>query len=111
MGVMSLDKFDQVLIEFVDSQMMPTAPTYMKFLIGGSVPIIISKKDQLIKQYLPLGKTMGLVDDQGRILIDNVEKFLNDGFAKSGRIQVGSIIFTPEDATALINIMRKYEDG
>lgn len=109
MGIIGLDKLDNVLIEFVDSQLMPTAPSWMQFMLGGAVPVLISKKEELYNKILPLGKSLGIIDDQGRILIEKLQEFLENGFKKSNRMQIGSFVFTSTDGEALINIMRKYE--
>lgn len=109
MGVIGLDKLDNVLIEFVDSQLMPTAPSWMQFILGGAVPVVISKKEEIYNKFLPLGKSLGIIDDQGRVIIEKLKEFLDNGFKKNNKIQIGAFVFTPTDGDALISILRKYE--
>lgn len=50
----SLSKISQVLPEFVDTRLMPSAPSTMKWLLGGSTFLILHQADTLIGKYLPM---------------------------------------------------------
>lgn len=59
----SLSKISQVLPEFVDTRLMPSAPSTMKWILGGSTFLILHQADTLIGKYLPMLKQVGIVDE------------------------------------------------
>ena len=110
MAKISLTKIQNVLPQFVDSRLMPSAPPYMKFLLGGAVPVVLKQSQLIIKQYQPLLKSFGIVDDQHRLDIDKAKDFINAGFSKSGSIPFMGFIIDKTDGEALIGILEKYRD-
>lgn len=102
----SLSKLPSALIEWVDTRLMPNVPSYMQFILGGSVPLLIAQQETLLKPLVPLG----LVDEKAHTLnIDALEKFLDAGFTKANNHVVywRGFIFTPEDGKALIEILNR----
>lgn len=63
----SLSKISQVLPEFVDTRLMPSAPSTMKWLLGGSTFLILHQADTLIGKYLPMLKQVGIVDENNKV--------------------------------------------
>lgn len=106
----SLTKVQTILPEFVEARLLPVAPPTMKFLIGGALPVVLAKTDEMVAQYLPTLKQFGLVDEQRRLDMEKASAFIRAGFEKSGSIPLFGFIFKPEDGEALIAIMEKYHD-
>ena len=50
MSVISLSKIQNVLPEFIDTRLMPSAPSHIKWILGGSTFIILRRADDLIDQ-------------------------------------------------------------
>lgn len=95
----SLSKISQVLPEFVDTRLMPSAPSTMKWLLGGSTFLI-----------LPMLKQVGIVDENNKVDIEVAKGFINSAFDKSGTVEYLGFKFDKSDGEALINIMEKYKD-
>lgn len=110
--LVNLSKLPKVLIDFIDTRLMPNAPSYMQFLLGGSTPLLLSRKDIIVEQLKPLGKSLGIVDTTGtNINVDILEEFLKEGFSKAnGRVYWSGFIFTPEDGDALIALLKHEEE-
>ena len=70
MSVISLTKIQNVLAEFIDTRLMPSAPDWMKFMLGASKPFALRRADELITQNLPMLKASGMVNDQNQLDIE-----------------------------------------
>ena len=110
MSVISLSKIQNVLPEFVDTILMPSAPSAMKWILGGSTFLILRRADAIIAQYLPMMKMAGLVNDNNQLDIELTKGFLNSAFDKSGNITMYGFTFDKTDGEALIGILEKYKD-
>lgn len=110
MSVISLSKIQNVLPEFVDTRLMPSAPTTMKWILGGSTFLILSRADAIVAQYLPTMKMAGLVNDNNQLDIELTKGFLNTAFEKSGNVTLFGFTFDKSDGEALVGIMEKYKD-
>ena len=106
----SLSKISQVLPEFVDTRLMPTAPSTMKWILGGSTFLVLNQADALIQKYLPMLKQVGIVDENNKVDIPVVDGFLKQAFTKQETIEYFGFKFDKSDGEALINIMEKYKD-
>lgn len=106
----SLSKVSQVLPEFVDTRLMPSAPSTMKWVLGGGTFLVLHQADTLIGKYLPMLKQVGIVDESNRLDIDVAKGFINSAFDKSGTVEYLGFKFDKSDGEALINIMEKYKD-
>ena len=77
----SLSKISQVLPEFVDTRLMPSAPSTMKWILGGSTFLILHQADTLIGKYLPMLKQVGIVDNNNKHkLLEAVEKLNKESY-------------------------------
>lgn len=110
MSVISLSKFQQVFIEFVDQRLIPSAPPAMKWLLGGTSFLILRQADSMINQYLPMLRSLGLVNEQNQLDIDLAKGFLNSAFSKSERVTFQGITLDAQEGEAFIAIMEKYKD-
>lgn len=106
----SLSKISQVLPEFVDTRLMPSAPSMMKWILGGGTFLILHQADTLINKYLPMLKQLGIVDEEHKVDIEMARGFLNSAFDKSGVVEYLGFRFDNSDGEALVNIMEKYKD-
>lgn len=111
MSVISLSKIQNVLPEFVDTRLIPSAPSHIKWLLGGSTFIILRQADAMIAQYLPMMKSLGLVNDQNQLDIEMAKGFINSAFDKSGNVPLFGFNFDKSDGEAFIGILEKYKDG
>ena len=109
--VYSLSKISQVLPEFVDTRLMPSAPSTMKWILGGSTFLILHQADTLIGKYLSVLKQVGIVDENNKVDIEVAKGFINSTFDKSGTVEYLGFKFDKSDGEALINIMEKYNDN
>lgn len=106
----SLSKISQVLPEFVDTRLMPSAPSSMKWILGGGTFLILHQADAIIQKYLPMLKNVGIIDDNNKLDIEVTSGFINSAFDKSGTVEYLGFKFDKSDGEALINIMEKYKD-
>lgn len=106
----SLSKISQVLPEFVDTRLMPSAPSTMKWVLGGGTFLILHQADALIQKYLPMLKQVGIVDESNKLDIEVASGFINSAFDKSGSVEYMGFKFDKSDGEALVNIMEKYKD-
>ena len=101
----SLSKISQVLPEVVDTRLMPSAPSTMKWILGGSTFLILHQADTLIGKYLPMLKQVGIVNENNnnnKIDIDVAKGFINSAFDKSGTVEYLGFKFDKPDGEALI---------
>ena len=110
MSVISLSKLQNVIPEFIDSRLIPSAPSTMKWILGGATFVILKRLDDIVAQYSPTMKTMGLLNDNNQIDIEIAKGFINSAFEKSGRVTVFNFTFDKTDGEALIGILEKYQD-
>ena len=111
-NLIDVNKLQNILPEFLDTRVIPSAPSVMKFLIGGATPLVLSRLSDMIQLYLPYLKALGIIiEDNGSLKfdIDQLKVFLNSGFDKSGKIELYGFLFDKSDGEALINIMEKYK--
>lgn len=72
---------------------MPSAPSMMKWILGGSTFLVLHQADTLIGKYLPMLKQVG---------IDVAKGFINSAFDKSGTVEYLGFKFDKSDGEALI---------
>lgn len=106
----SLSKISQVLPEFVDTRLIPSAPSHMKWILGGGTFILLHKADELLGKYVPMLKSVGLVSEDNKLDIGLTEGFINSAFDKSGSVEILGFKFDKSDGEAFINILNKYKD-
>lgn len=109
-ALISLSKLQNVIPEFIDTRLMPSAPSGMKWVLGGTTFVILRRMDDIVSQYLPMLKTAGIVNDNNQIDIEMAKGFINSAFEKSGRVTVMNFTFDKSDGEALIGILEKYRD-
>lgn len=111
MATININKFNDVFVEFVDSQIMVNAQTLtMKFLVGGGTFLVLRQSQNMLNQYMPVMKSLGIVNEHDQMDIEAVKGFLDSGFEKAEKIQFFGINFTKQDGEALLKIMEKYKD-
>lgn len=110
MSLISLGKLQQVIPEFVDSRLMPSAPSFVKWTLGGATFIVLQRMDVLLSKYTPMLKTMGIITEDNKIDSELLAGFINSAFTKSGKVEVLGFNFDKLDGEALITILEKYKD-
>lgn len=106
MSLISITKAGNVLPEFAEQRLMPSAPPAVKFLIGAALPFAARKA----QEFAPELRMLGIADEQNRIDIDKAREALAGGFSKSESVQAFGFTFTREDGDALLGLMDKYKD-
>lgn len=105
--MISLDKIPAIAGEFIDTRLIPNAPSTVKWLLGGASFIVASRYTEAI----PLMKTMGLVDaSTGAINLEMVKGALKAAFEKQPVVEYYGFNFDKADGEALISIMEKYNE-
>ena len=110
MALISLSKIQNVLPEFIDTRMMPVAPSNVKWLLGGATFLMLGQADTLIGKYLPMLKALNLVNDNNQLDIELAKGFINSAFSKSETLSFYGFTFNPHDGEALLAILEKYKD-
>ena len=111
MNTISLDKVKlNVIPEFIDTRLIPSAPSPLKFLIGGAAPLVLSKFDAMLNQYEGILKSVDVLIDNNKLDIDKVNVFLNNGFNTSGSFEYFVFIFSKSDGEAFVSLLNKYKD-
>lgn len=110
MKVISLSKSQNIFIEFIETKLMPSAPTVMKWILGGSTFIITKQANIMIEKSLPIMKSLGLVNEQNQLDIELATGFIRTAFEKTGTIQMFGYNFDKEEGEALIAILEKHAD-
>ena len=106
MSLISITKTGNVLPEFVEQRLMPSAPPAIKFCLGAALPFAVRK----VEGFAPELRMLGLADEQNRIDIDKAREALAGGFSKTESLSAFGFTFTREDGDALLGIMDKYKD-
>ena len=109
-ALISLSKLQNVIPEFIDTRLMPSAPSGMKWVLGGATFVILRRIDSIVSQYLPMLKTAGIVNDNNQIDIEMAKGFINSAFEKSGRVTVMNFTFDKSDGEAFVSLLDKYKD-
>lgn len=106
----SLNKFQNIIPEFVDNRLIPSAPPSIQWILGGSTFLVLSKFNDILNIYLPKLKQLGLVNDKNQLNIDLAKGFINAGFNKAKEVTLYGFTFNSSDGEFLVNLMEKYKD-
>lgn len=108
--LVSLSKLQNIVPEFIDTRLMPSAPSTMKWVLGGATFVILKRMDAILEQYMPVLKTTGIVNENNQIDVEMAKGFLNSAFEKSGRVTIMNFTFDKTDGEAFIGLLEKYRD-
>ena len=109
-ALISLSKLQNIIPEFIDTRLIPSAPSGMKWLLGGATFVILRRMEDIVSQYLPMLKTAGIVNDNNQIDIEMAKGFINSAFEKSGRVTAMNFTFDKSDGEAVVSLLDKYKD-
>lgn len=108
----NINKLVNILPEFVDSRLMPSAPPHVKFLLGGAIPLIISRQSEILNTYGNLLETLGIYNPEtNEINISKASAFIRAGFNKTPTVSLLGFTFNGSDGEALISLLNKYSGG
>ncbi len=110
MALISLNKIQNVLPEFVDTRIMPNVSAKSKWLAGGGTFLILRQADSIIDKHSPVLKQLGLVNENNQLDIELFKGVINSAFDKSAEVDFMGFTFDRHDGEALIGIMEKYRD-
>lgn len=108
--LISLNKLPEVLTQFIDSRLIPTAPAHIKWLLGGSTFILLDKFDNYKERYVPTLKNLDLVNTNNQLDIDKTKQFLDCSFNKCQSFTVMGFTFNKDDGEALYNLLVQHKD-
>lgn len=110
------ERLQLALADFIDQRVITALDTGSpyRWLFGGASTIALSQVQNLIKHYTPILKTLGIIDDKGKIILEVVETFLNSAFEKQSNLRFPILgipfNFNKEDGDALISLLKQYGD-
>lgn len=102
--MISLDKIPAIAGEFIDTRLIPNAPSSVKWLLGGASFIVASRYTEAI----PMMKALGLVTASNMIDLEMVKGALKAAFEKQPTVEYYGFKFDKADGDALISIMEKH---
>ena len=100
----------EVVAEFIDRAVFPAvnaSPGLGGFLTGFVGGLAVRQVPQMVNQYLPLAKSLGVVDDNNTIDIDLAYEEASKAIKKAPLI-IGNIKLGQSDLDMLRDIMNKY---
>ena len=107
---MPIGNLPQVVLEFTDSVLMPAASAKggaLPFTVGIVAGLAARRAPEMVSQYLPVLKSLGVVDEQNRIDVD----LLHEEAAKALSAHPLTVAgYTPDsgDLDKLREIMNRY---
>lgn len=110
MSLISLSKVQNVLPEFIDTRLIPSAPSHVKWVLGGATFVILRKVDNIVNDYTPLLRKFDLINDNNQLDIELTRSFINYAFTKCDTVELFGFKFNCQDGDALIGILEKYKD-
>lgn len=107
---MSIDYLPTVVGEFFDSVLVPSAQSkggMLAFSIGFLGGLTRRNTAQMVQEYLPLAKSLGVVDEQGMIDVDTLYSEASAAMEK-GRPTFFGYTFDQSDLDKLRDLMHKH---
>lgn len=108
--LLSLEKLPNIITEFAESRLLPVAPPVVQFMIGGALPLVLTRTGEMLAQYSPVLKAIGILTEQNKIDVEKSTAFIRNGFTKSTKFQIMNFTFDKNDGEFLIGLMEKYKD-
>lgn len=101
------------LNEFIDFEIMPLAASMdlpKQFLFGLKIGVVKYGIQNVVKTYLnkPEMQTLGIVDENGNIVVDHIYQAARDTLAKVQKLELGGITFKERDLQALYSTVQRY---
>ena len=110
MSLISVSKLQNIIPEFVDAKLIPSAPSKVKWFLGGATYLVIGKAEELVQNNAQVLKTLGILNDNNQLDIDKIKGFLNSAFNKSSKVEMYGFTFDSSDGEFLTNLLEKYKD-
>lgn len=109
--VVNIDKTQHIVVDFIDSQLIPKAPSLVKFgLVMGSY-LAVKQADRMVQENLPLLKGLGLVNENNQYDVDVIKESMDHAFSQMSSFNVlYGFTITKQDGDNLIKIMERYKD-
>ena len=110
MAHISLTKVQNVLPEFIETRLIPTAPEALRWLLGGLTVTALQQAPALLAKARPTLTTLGMLNEKDQLDIEMARRFILAGFDKAPTVTMVGFRFNREDGDALIGILDKYKD-
>ena len=110
MKYVNIANLQTILPRFVDERLIPTAPTHIKWLLGGSTFLVIQNIPNLIDKYSPIMRSLGLLSEDNRLVLDTIVPFINNAFSKASRVEFFGFTFDASDGEYFINLLKENAD-
>lgn len=96
-----------VIIAFIDQELMPKANELQKFTTTFVGMAIARQARSMIEANIDKYKFIGIADDES-LDIDLTRDLAKEAFEKSGPLNVGGVIINKDDVSTIYNIAKKY---
>ena len=110
---MKISDIEVVLGMYIKNEVIPNIPnTPEKFMIAVGSSLIALKGEKLIQQYMPLLKTMDVVDESGDVDIDMLHNVLTNSLETiGGKLDIRGLIFNKADLDKLYSMLKEAKVG
>lgn len=107
---MPVGKMSEVVAEFIDKVIFPTVNASSGlggFAVGFVGGLAVRQTPQMVEQYLPLGKALGVVDENNCIDVNLAYEEASKAIKKAP-LMIGNIRLNQDDLAVLRDIMNRY---
>ena len=110
---MNMDKVPLALADFLDQRVMTALDSNSpyRWIIGGASTLVLSRFQEIVKTYTPILRALGLLDENGRLMIEIVERFITSAFDKQPNMRLPIMgvpfNFNKDDGQVLIELLKQ----
>lgn len=104
---MNVIQFENKLLSYISEEMLPKMPNNLnKFLGYMTVGALTTKMDNILQPYMNMAKKINVIDEQGQIDLDALDKALCYAFDNIPTINLWNFTFTKSDVPHFISYMK-----
>lgn len=96
-----------VIVTFIDRELMPKADKLQKFTTTFIGVAIARQAKSMVEANIDKYKFIGIADDES-IDIDLTRDLAKEAFEKSGPLEIGGVIINKDDVSTIYNIAKTY---
>ena len=97
-----------IMAQYIDSQVAPQATDLQKFVVYSMMYAVNNKINDIVKQYAPVMKMVGIMDDNGVIDLEYTHNMARDAMDHAGKLNVMGFVMDSSDIESLYNIAQRY---
>lgn len=99
---------NNVFTDFVDSTIAPKANGLQKLGAYSLVFILNAKMNEILEQYTPTMKMIGVMNEEGMIDLDYTYNMLSSATSKAGKVGVLGYNMDSSDIETMYSIAKRY---